>query len=109
MITSKKEESKLIEWEIKEHPDFFRDLDKLGIKDLKIFYKKKNKIKENPIRQKHLSGGYNCYREPITENIRLIYFIENKTIWMLTIGTHSKSYGTFKKRLYSLRTRYEID
>ncbi|MDO8538709.1 MAG: type II toxin-antitoxin system RelE/ParE family toxin [archaeon] len=91
------------EWEIKEHPDFFKDLDKLDKKVLKIFYKKKQKIKENPERLKHLSGGSNCYREPITENIRLIYLIEGKTIWFLTIGKHKEAYKEYLKRLYSLR------
>jgi len=52
----------LSEWIIKEHPDFFRDLDKLNNKELEIFYKKKNKIKQNPLRMEHLSGGENCYR-----------------------------------------------
>ena len=61
-------------------------MDKLGTKELEIFYKKKNKIKENPQRQKHLSGGENCYREPITENIRLIYWIKGKTVWLLTLS-----------------------
>ena len=98
----------MAEWEIKEHPDFFKDLDNLGNKELEIFYKKKNKIKENPIRQKHLSGGQNSYREPITSNIRLVYFVEGKTIWLLTIGRHDKSYEEFKKRLYTLRIRYGL-
>jgi mRNA-degrading endonuclease RelE of RelBE toxin-antitoxin system len=62
----------LSEWEIREHPDFFKDLDKLSKTDLEIFFKKKKKIKENPELLKHLRGGTNCYREPITENIRLI-------------------------------------
>ena len=94
--------------EIREHPDFFKDLDKLNLKDLEIFYKKKQKIKENPLRPKHLSGGSNCYREPITKNIRLIYFIDKNIIWLLTIGPHDKSYNEFRKRLYSLRTKYEL-
>ena len=98
----------MIEWEIKEHPDFFKDLDNLGTKELEIFYKKKNKLKESPLRQKHLSGGLNCYREPITENIRLVYFIQGKTIWLLTIRPHDKSYEMFKKRLYSLRIKYGL-
>ena len=63
-------------WEIKEHPDFFNDLDKLNKNELEIFCRKKIKIKENPLRQKHLSGGENCYREPITKNIRLVYYIK---------------------------------
>ena len=91
------------EWEIREHPDFFKDLDKLGAKELEIFYRKKNKIKANPERQKHLSGGENCYREPITKNLRLIYFIQDKTIWLLTIGKHNEAYKDYLKRLYSLK------
>ncbi|MBI2575375.1 hypothetical protein HYV82_05820 [Candidatus Woesearchaeota archaeon] len=67
------------EWVVKEHPDFFKDLDNLGAKELTIFYKKKQKIKENPIRLKHLSGGGNRYREQITSNIRLIYAILEET------------------------------
>jgi len=35
----------LNEWIIKEHPDFFKDLDKLDKKELEIFYKKKNKYR----------------------------------------------------------------
>ena len=97
------------DWEIKEHPDFFKDLDKLSIRDLEIFYKKKKKIKEDPLRQKHLSGGENCYREPITKNIRLIYFLHNSVIWMLTIGPHDKSYEMFRKRLYFIRAKYGLE
>ena len=95
----------MADWEIKEHPDFFRDLDKLSINDLKTFYNKKKKIKENPERQKHLSGGKNCYREPITENIRLVYFVKGKTIWFLTISKHKEAYKRYLKRLYSLRLK----
>jgi mRNA-degrading endonuclease RelE of RelBE toxin-antitoxin system len=93
----------LTEWEIKEHPDFFRDLDKLSVKDLQTFYDKKKKIKENPERQKHLGGGTNCYREPITDNIRLVYYIEGNIIWLLTIGRHKEAYKIYLKRLYSLK------
>ncbi len=98
----------MADWEVKEHPDFFKDLDKISIKDLQTFYSKKKKIKQNPLRQKHLSGGENCYREPITKNIRLIYFIKGKTIWLLVIGTHEESYSEFRKRLYSLRVKYGL-
>jgi len=70
----------LANWEIKEHPDFFKDLDKLNKTELEIFYKKKEKIKKNPVRLKHLSGGENYYGEPITENIRLIYYLRGNII-----------------------------
>ena len=95
----------MTEWVVKEHPDFFKDLDKLDTKDLQIFYNKKQKIKENPTRQKHLSGGSNCYREPITENVRLVYYVEGETIWLLAIGKHKGIYQEYIKRLYSLRNR----
>ena len=108
MNTSKKEKSKSSEWDIKFHDDFFKDLDNLTSKDVLIYEKKKKKIKENPLRQKHLSGGENCYREPITRNIRLVYFIHGKIIWMLIIGPHDKSYNEFRKRLYYLRIRYNL-
>ncbi len=95
----------MTDWEIKEHPEFFKDLDRLNVAELEIFYKKKKKIKENPERQKHLSGGSNCYREPITENIRLIYAIQGNTIWLLAIGKHKEAYKEYIKRLYSLRQK----
>ena len=93
------------EWEVKLHPDFLKDLDFLSRKELDIFAKKKDKIKQNPLRQKHLSGGQNCYREPINDNVRLIYYVKNKTIWLLTIGKHKEAYKKHLKMLYSLRMK----
>lgn len=75
------------------------------MKELQIFYKKKEKIKQNPERMEHLSWGTNCYREPITDNIRLIYFVEGRTIWLLTIGLHKETFQQYLKRLYLLRDR----
>lgn len=97
-----------MEWIIKEHPDFFRDLDKLSNTELEIFYKKKQKIKADLLRLKHLSGGENCYREPITDNIRLVYFMKENIIWLLTIGKHADAYESYRKRLHSLRGRLGI-
>ncbi|MEK6860608.1 MAG: hypothetical protein AABY07_01435 [Nanoarchaeota archaeon] len=68
------------EWIIKLHPNFLSDLDKLDKTHLEIFYNKKEKIKQNPLRLKHLSGGENCYREEITKNIRLVYYVEGNII-----------------------------
>jgi len=97
----------LSDWIIREHPDFFRDLDDLSVKELEILFKKKQKIKADPLRLKHLSGGENCYREAITGSIRLIYYIECDTIWFLTIGRHDASYKEYLKRLHSLRQRMQ--
>ena len=94
------------EWVIKEHPDFFSDLDKLWKKELEIFYNKKKKIKQNPLRLKHLSGGENCYREEITKNIRLVYYVKGNEIWLLVIDKHDDAYAKFRGRLYSLRSEY---
>lgn len=105
MNISKKEVSL---WEVKFHDSFFKDLNKLSNKDIEIFEKKRLKIIENPMRQKHLSGESHCYREPITKNIRVIYFIHKNTIWFLTIGVHDKAYSMFRKRLYQIRLRYGL-
>lgn len=94
------------EWVIKEHPEFFRDLDKLNTKELEIFCNKKKKIKANPLRLKHLSGGENCYREEITYNIRLVYYVKGNEIWMLVIDKHDNAYSRFRQMLHSLKTRY---
>ncbi len=98
----------MVEWVIKEHPDFFRDLDKLSPSELGIFYKKKEKIKQNPERLKHLSGGENCYREPITKNVRLVYYLKENVIWLLAIGKHDDAYGLHRKRLYSLKQQFGL-
>jgi len=95
-----------MEWTIQVHPDFLKDLDKLGKKELEIFYAKKNKIKQNPLRLKHLSGGENCYREEITSNLRLVYYVKGNDIWLLTIDNHDAAYAEYRKRLHSLKTKY---
>ena len=97
------------EYIIKFHPDFFKDLDKLSKKEIEIFEKKKEKIRQNPLRSKHLSGGDNCYREAITDNIRLVYWVIQDEIWMLIIDKHDPAYEKFRKRLYSLKVRYLKD
>ena len=91
---------------VKFHSLFFKDLDKLSKKEIEIFEKKKEKIKQNPLRLKHLSGGENCYREEITANLRLIYYIKGCEIWMLIIDKHDDAYAEYRKRLYSLRTKF---
>ncbi|MBI5073419.1 hypothetical protein HZA99_06395 [Candidatus Woesearchaeota archaeon] len=79
-----------MEYKVRFHSGFFNDLDRLSPSDIEIFEKKKEKIKQNPLRLKHLSGGENCYREEITMNIRLIYYIKGTDIWMLVIDKHEK-------------------
>jgi mRNA-degrading endonuclease RelE of RelBE toxin-antitoxin system len=52
-----------------------------------------------------LSGGENCYRVPITNNLRLLYYVKEETIWLLAVGKHKEIYKEYLKRLYSLRYR----
>ena len=82
---------------MKYHRDFLKDVDKLYRKILDILNKKIKKIKENPERQKHLSGGNNLYREPITKNFRLIYLLRGKTIWLVRLSKHKGAYNQFQK------------
>jgi len=96
----------LTDWVIKFHPDLLKDLDRLDLRVLQLFYSKKDKIRSDPLRFKHLRGGENCYREEITSNIRLIYYIEGKTIWLLTIGRHDAAYRKYLNRLHSLRHKH---
>jgi len=56
-----------------------------------------------------LSGGENCYREEITTNIKLVYFIEGEIIWLLTINKHDDAYTKFRHRLHTLQTKYFQD
>ncbi len=95
-------------WIIKFHPEFLEDLGKLHNSIVEMFEKKKEKIKQNPLRLEHLSGGLNCYREAITDNVRAIYLLKGNEIWFLTINTHEKAYSDFQKRLYSLRNKYKL-
>ncbi len=97
----------MTEWRIEFHKDFYKDLDKLGKAELEIFQKKRKKIRANPERQKHLAGGEHCYREPITSNLRLIYYVEDKRIWFLTIGRHKTVYDAYRRRLQTLRRALE--
>ncbi|GEM_PF-958993 len=90
------------------HNNFFKDLDNLSSRDIQIFERKREKILKNPKRQKHIVGGSHCYREPITKNIRVVYFIHKNVIWFLTIGSHNKAYSKFKQRLYQIKVKYGL-
>ena len=94
------------EWILKFHEDFFEDLDDLSKAEVLMFEKKKNKILSNSLRLKHLSGGNNCYREAITSNIRLVYYVRENEVWMLTIDKHDEAYDKYRARLIALRKMF---
>ncbi|MFH1650455.1 MAG: hypothetical protein ABIA93_07970 [Candidatus Woesearchaeota archaeon] len=95
----------LTEWHAKYHTKFLKDLKKLDGSLLKIFKAKRAKILENPLRFKHLSGGENCYREEITSNIRIIYYVEGASVWFLLLERHDAAYEDFRKRLHDLTNK----
>lgn len=99
--------SRLTTWTIELHKDFYKDLDKLSKAELEIFHKKREKIKANPERQKHLAGGGHCYREPIGRDARLVYAIVGDRIWFLTVGRHEAAYDQYRRRLQELRAALE--
>lgn len=107
MSISKKEEFNF-KLSVLFHDNFFKDLDRLSNKDIKIFEKKRIKIINNPRRQKHLHGEAHCYREPITKNIKVVYFIYKNKLWFLTIGPHDKAYSKFRERLYQIKIKYGL-
>jgi mRNA-degrading endonuclease RelE of RelBE toxin-antitoxin system len=107
MSISEKEESR-VRIDVRFHDNFFKDLDKLSNKDIEIFEKKRKKIINDPVRQKRLKGADNCYREPITRNIRVVYFFHKNVLWFLTIGPHDKAYDKFKERFHQIRLKYGL-
>ena len=104
--TLKGEALKLTDWQAKYHPGFLEDLKRLSKKDLEAFQKKRKKIIDNPLRQKHLRKADNCYREPVTKNIRIVYHVHEKSIWFLTIKKHDSAYDEFRKRLSNIKEKY---
>jgi addiction module RelE/StbE family toxin len=92
------------DYEIKFHPDFFKDLDKLDKKDVKIVEKQIEKVKQNPRRFKSLHGITNCYRIRIG-NLRIVYYVKNRVIWFLTVEKRDTVYGIYLKRLYFIKSK----
>ena len=44
-------------------------------------------------------------QEAITDNVRLVYYVEGNVIWLLTVGKHKEVYVEFVKRLHSLHLK----
>ena len=92
------------EYIVKFHPDFFKDLDKLNKKEVKIVNKQIEKIKENPTRFRRLVGVPNCYRVR-TLDLRIVYYLEGKTIWFLAVQRRKIIYTIYFRRLYRIKQK----
>ncbi len=60
---------------------------------LKIIFKKRMlKLQEEFIHQRHLRHGVPYYVEDVTKQARLVYEIENETIWIIHCFATHKEY-----------------
>ena len=91
----------ILGWNLKSHPKVKDDIKSLDNRDKKIARKAIDKIKENPLRYKHLNIYKNTYRLRIGK-IRIVYLIKENTIWILIIEKRSKVYSSLSERYKSL-------
>lgn len=92
------------EYEIRFHPEFFRDLRELDRLEKERLVKLYPRIKENPTHFKHLSGGQNCYSVRVGD-LRVIYYLEGQVIWFLIVERRGDVYEEYLKRLYNLKEK----
>ena len=90
--------------EVKFHPAFFKDLEKINKRELDSVAKQIEKIKQNPTRFKHLRGHENCYSLR-TGNLRIVYWIRGSTLWFLVVERRKKVYTIYFKRLYAIKQK----
>lgn len=91
----------ILGWNLKSHPKVKDDISLLDGRDKKIARKAIDKIKENPLRCKHLKFYKNTYRLRVGK-IRIVYLIKENTIWILIIEKRSKVYSSLSERYKSL-------
>ncbi len=88
------------------HPDFFNDIKKFDKREKDEIKKQIEKIKENPLRLKHLHGKGNCHTARLG-TLRIIYSIENNTIFFLIVERRKEVYDNYFKRLYTIQKKLE--
>lgn len=92
----------ILDWILKSHPKVKEDIKLLDDREKKIVRNAIDKIKENPLRYKHLTVYKNAYRLRAGK-IRIVYLIKENTIWILIIEKRSKIYGSLPDRYKSLK------
>ncbi|ODS41090.1 hypothetical protein BEH94_08565 [Candidatus Altiarchaeales archaeon WOR_SM1_SCG] len=93
-------------YEIKFHQDFFKDMKRLTRAEKERVAKQIYKINENPLRYLHMSGSENCYRVRIG-NLRMIYLIYEQIIYFLIVYRRGKVYDIFHKRIHDIKKELE--
>lgn len=82
------------------HPHFKKNFKKRVLQNRKLTIQVQDRLKlfqanpANPLLKDHsLSGDMQGFRSfSITGDIRIVYFLQNNTIWLYDIGTHNQVY-----------------
>ncbi|MEA1993087.1 MAG: type II toxin-antitoxin system RelE/ParE family toxin [Euryarchaeota archaeon] len=85
-------------WKVRAHPLLKNDLEKLDKHDRLIIRKMIDKIREIPERYKRLKHFTDFYSVR-AKNFRVIYFLEENTIFLLIVGSRKRVYKEMKKRM----------
>ena len=93
-------------FDLRYHPKFFKDLEKLTKNQLEAVHNKIERIKQNPEQFKDLKGKNNCHTVRI-ENMRLVYYFDGLNLWFLILESRKDVYELYLKRLYSLRMKLQ--
>jgi mRNA-degrading endonuclease RelE of RelBE toxin-antitoxin system len=91
---------------LKFHPEFFKDLKKLSREEKENVCRQIKKIKQRPNDFKRLRGFNDCYRVRMG-NLRIVYYLDGHTIWMLTVERRKAVYGIYYKRLFKIKRRLD--
>lgn len=85
-------------WKVRAHPLFGNDLKELDKTERSILRKVLEKIRENPERYKQLKHLPSCYSVRI-KHLRLIYYLEGDTIFLVIVGKRKTVYKEMGKRM----------
>lgn len=85
-------------WILKAHPLFEKDIKKLDEPDKERLKKLILRIKENPARFKPLRGYQGLFRIRFG-GLRLVYALRDETIWLIIVDKRKKVYKEMLKRL----------
>ena len=85
-------------WTLKAHPHFERDLKKLSKADKEQLTELISRVKEDPYRFKTLKGCSECFRVRFN-NLRLIYVLKGKTLWLIIVDKRKRVYKEMRKRI----------
>lgn len=87
-----------MEWVLKAHPLFERDVKKLDKPDKERLKELILRIKEDPNRFKPLRGYAGLFRVRFS-GLRLVYALRDETIWLIIVDKRKRVYKEMLKRL----------